>query len=52
MVVGWQCGMIEHTLTRQPRRDEQVLERPVVFVVDQYRLVAERVAGPTLPDQS
>jgi len=52
VVVGWSCGMIEHTLTRQPRRDEQVLERPSVFTVDQYRLVAERVAGPTLPDQS
>jgi len=51
-VVGWSCGLIEHTLTRFPQRDEQVLERPAVFVVDQYRLVAERVTGPTLPDQS
>jgi hypothetical protein len=45
-VAGWACGLIEHTLSRLPRPDEQVQERPVVVAVDQYQLLAERL--PTI----
>lgn len=42
-VDGFVPGLIRHTFSQLPQRDEQVLERPVVFTVDQYRLHAERV---------
>lgn len=40
---GYSPGLIRHTFSQLPQRDEQVLERPVVFAVDQYQLLAERV---------
>lgn len=43
-VDGWDPGLIEHTFSQLPQRDEQVLERPTVFAVDQFRLLAERLA--------
>lgn len=40
----WLPGQIEHTFSQLPRRDEQVMDRPVVYAVDTYSLQAERVA--------
>lgn len=42
-VDGYSPGLVRHTFAQLPQRDEQVLERPVIFAVDQYRLLAERV---------
>lgn len=39
---GWVCGQIKHTYSQMPQRDEQVLERPVMFMVDLYELLATR----------
>lgn len=46
VVDGWSPGLIEHTFAQLPRPDEQVLERAVVFAVDQFRLLAERLPAP------
>lgn len=43
---GWSCGPVRHNYAGLPARDEQVLERPVVFQVDQYVLLASRVPLP------
>lgn len=40
---GYSPGLVRHMFSQLPQRDEQVLERPVVFAVDQYQLLAERV---------
>lgn len=45
-VEGLSSGLIRHVFSQQPQPDEKVLERPVVFVIDQYRLLAERVSLP------
>lgn len=42
-VDGHDPGLIRHTFTQLPQRDEQVLERPAVFAIDQYRLLSEQV---------
>lgn len=39
---GWVCGPIQHTYSQRPQRDETVAERPVVYQVDQYELLATR----------
>lgn len=44
-VDGWSTGLIEHTFAQLPQRDEQVLERPVLFAIDQFRLLAERLVA-------
>lgn len=41
---GWSPGLVEHTFSQLPQPDERVLERPTVFAVDQFRLLAERLA--------
>jgi hypothetical protein len=41
-VDGWECGPVEHTYSMFPQRDETVQERPVVYAVDQYSLLATR----------
>jgi hypothetical protein len=46
VAAGWSPGLIEHTFSQLPRPDELVLERPTVFAVDQFRLLAERIAEP------
>jgi len=43
VVDGWSPGMVEHTFAQLPRPDEQVQDRPVVFAVDTFRLVAEQL---------
>jgi hypothetical protein len=40
---GWSCGPIQHTYSQRPQRDETVAERPAVFQVDQYEVLATRV---------
>lgn len=42
---GWACGLVRHNYSSTPARDEQVLERPVVYQVDQYALLASRTAA-------
>lgn len=42
-VDGWSTGLIQHTFSQLPQRDEQVLERAVLFAVDQFSLLAERL---------
>jgi hypothetical protein len=44
--VGWACGPVQHNYASLPAKDEQVQERPVVFQVDQYALLAARAAIP------
>lgn len=44
-VTGWSCGQIKHNYASMPARDEQVTERPVVYQVDQYVLLAGRIAA-------
>jgi hypothetical protein len=39
---GWVCGQIEHTYSQRPQRDETVAERPVVYQVDLYEVLATR----------
>lgn len=41
-VDGWSCGLVCHTYSQFPQRDETVMERPVVYQVDQYHLLATR----------
>lgn len=43
---GWSCGPVRHTFSQLPQRDEQVMERPAVYAVDQYALLASRVLEP------
>lgn len=42
---GWSCGQIEHNYGGFPARDEQVMDRPVVYLIDQYVLLASRIAA-------
>lgn len=39
---GWSCGPIQHTYSLRPQRDETVAERPVIYQVDQYEVLATR----------
>jgi hypothetical protein len=39
---GWVCGPIQHTYSQRPQRDETVAERPAVYQVDQYEVMATR----------
>jgi len=41
-IPGWSCGQIDLPLTLPARRDEQVLARRVVVVMDRYELLAEQ----------
>ncbi len=41
-VDGWVVGPIRHTFSQTPQRDEAVLDRPVVYQVDLYGLLATR----------
>jgi hypothetical protein len=43
VAAGWGCGQITHVYSQPPQRDEAVQERPVVYAVDQYELLANRV---------
>lgn len=40
---GFSCGPIQHTLSASPDRDDQVLARRSVLMVDRYELLAERL---------
>lgn len=42
-VDGWSCGQVSHTYSQTPQRDEAVMERPVVYLVDLYAVRAARV---------
>jgi hypothetical protein len=42
-IAGWSCGQIQLPLTLPARRDEQVLSRRVVVLMDRYELLAEQV---------
>lgn len=42
-VDGWSTGLVEHTFSLPPARDETVLERPVVVAIDRYQLLADRL---------
>lgn len=44
VVDGWFCGLIRHTYSQPPVREETVMARPVINVMDTYRLDANRVA--------
>lgn len=44
-VDGWECGPVRHTYSMFPQRDEAVMERHVVYQVDQYRLLATRTGS-------
>lgn len=39
---GWVCGQIQHIYGQRPQRDETVAERPVVYLIDQYEVLATR----------
>jgi hypothetical protein len=39
---GWSCGPIAHVYSQRPQRDETVAERPSVFQVDLYEVLATR----------
>lgn len=41
-IPGWSCGQIQLPLTLPARRDEQVLSRRVVVLMDRYELLAEQ----------
>lgn len=41
-VDGWGCGLIRHTYSQTPQRDEAVPERRAVYQVDLYELSATR----------
>lgn len=43
VVAGWACGLICHNYAQLPQPDEAVAERPVVYQVDLYDLLATRV---------
>lgn len=42
-VAGYGFGLIRHTYSQPPQRDEAILERPVVYQVDQYSLLATKL---------
>jgi hypothetical protein len=42
VVAGWACGLICHTYSQMPQRDEAVAEYPKVFQVDLFDLLATR----------
>lgn len=42
VATGWSCGPIQHVYSQRPQRDETVAERPVVYQVDQYEVLATR----------
>jgi hypothetical protein len=42
LIPGWLCGQIQLPLTLPARRDEQVLSRRVVVLMDRYELLAEQ----------
>lgn len=42
-VAGWVCGQVCHNYAQLPQRDEAVAERPVVYQVDLYDLLATRI---------
>lgn len=42
VVAGWVCGPVGHNYGQLPQRDEAVAERPVVYQVDLYDLLATR----------
>lgn len=46
---GWACGLVRHNFAATPARDEQVMERPVVYLVDQYQLLASRLVPEVVP---
>lgn len=39
---GWSCGQVQLPLSLPARRDEQVLSRRVVVLMDRYELLAEQ----------
>lgn len=39
---GWVCGQIQHVYGQRPQRDETVAERPVVYLIDQFEVLATR----------
>lgn len=42
MAAGWVCGPIQHTYSQRPQRDETVAERPAVYQIDQYEVLATK----------
>lgn len=42
VAAGWSCGRICHQFSERPSRDETVQEKPVVFKIDLYDLLATR----------
>lgn len=42
-ISGWSCGQIQLPLSLPARRDEQVLSRRVVVLMDRYELLAEQI---------
>jgi hypothetical protein len=41
-VPGFVCGPIQHVLSNPPQVDEDVKDRPTVYAVDQFSLLASR----------
>lgn len=41
-IPGWSCGQIQLPVSLPARRDEQVLSRRVVVLMDRYELLAEQ----------
>jgi hypothetical protein len=39
---GWSCGPVEHVYSQYPQRDETVAERPSVYQVDLYEVLATK----------
>jgi hypothetical protein len=42
VAAGWSCGPIQHTYSQRPQRDETVAERPAVYQIDQYEVLATK----------
>lgn len=42
-IPGWSCGQIDLPFSLPARRDEQVLSRRVVVLIDRYELLAEQI---------
>lgn len=42
VAAGWSCGPIQDVYSQYPQRDETVAERPAVYQVDQYEVLATR----------
>lgn len=42
-VDGLECGPIQHTLSQRPAVDESVADRHVVFAVDEFAVLADRL---------